>query len=157
MDLDQNVGESLLIDLSLSGFWDLQFKAVRLENVVDATFLMDLRPFVSYTIGFDCGDPGRNSDNGRLCGGDGELSFNLASVELLDRRFALDFGTRDLSAFSILVGNAPAAVPEPNAVLLLLGLLQACGSAGGARRPRLAGSGAVSEKYPSAAPCRHGE
>jgi hypothetical protein len=145
LDLDTNVGESLLMDLALTGLWELQFVDLRLENFFEAEFFMDLVPFAEYFIGFNCGDPGTDADNNANfpftgCGGDGRAAFNLASVKLLDSAFALNFGGPiDLAPFTLQVLADPLDVPEPGSLLLLLAAVPAALSTrrrfGGGRCP----------------------
>jgi hypothetical protein len=130
VDLDVDAGESIVVDLGLAGFWDLQFTGLKLENLFRASFLLDLVPFAEYFVGVNCGNPGTDADNDAEfpffgCVEDGRAAFNLASVPLLSPNFALDFGApKDLARFELLVVAAPSgAVPEPGvAALLALGL-----------------------------------
>jgi hypothetical protein len=108
--------DSILLDLDLAGIWDVQVLNLSLGNTFSTDFDLSFDPFIQYTLGIDCGDPGTDSDNSFLCGGDGRLDTRLATVDLFSNTpFALAMNTSTtLSTFQI------AVVPEPRAYALFL-------------------------------------
>lgn len=118
----------VLMELPDRGDWSFDFTDLKLINTFDNDFLLGIDPFIQFTLGFRCGDPGTNRDNGWLCLADDKASFHLAGVTLYNGTpFALNFGSPDAASFSVL------AVPEPSGLALLLGAL---GVGGVLRRPR---------------------
>ncbi len=113
------------LGLDLAGLWDVTLSSLTLDNSFFSSFAMNLVPFVQYTIGVGCGDAGRDSDNGLLCGGDGRADWNLANISLgSTQSFALTFNQLDLAPFTIDVRDQVASVPEPDTLTLLgIGLL----------------------------------
>jgi hypothetical protein len=96
------------------GDWAFDFVDMELVNLFDNDFVLGIDPFVQYTIGFRCGDPGSNNDNGWFCAADDKATFHLAGVNLYNGNpFALDFSGSDLSAFNVRV------TPEPSTLALL--------------------------------------
>lgn len=120
-DILNNGVASLDLGLDEAGLWDISLRNLTLDHEFWSSFTATLTPFVQYTIGAFCGDPGDDSDNSVLCGGDGRADWDLANLSLGSTdRFALGFNRLNLNPFSINV-LPPAAVPAP-ATLGLLGL-----------------------------------
>lgn len=112
--LDTAANETLTLDLVKGGYWDLKYVSLDLNSEFFTEFFLDLVPFVQYTVGLGCGDPGDDSDNGVLCGGDGRADWKLLSIPLFESAtFALAFD--DIAAtseFSVHI------VPEPGSLVL---------------------------------------
>jgi hypothetical protein len=119
--------DTISLDLDLPGLWDVELMDLSLDNLFSTDFDLAFVPFIQYTLGLGCGDPGANSDNGLLCGGDGRLDSTLASVDLFSNTpFPLAMtSSSPLSRFQITVADEPGpTIPEPTTVSLLsLGLL----------------------------------
>jgi len=117
--IDDLLSQTLFLDLTSIGVWEISLVDLALANIFSNAFDLSLVPFVQYTIGLGCGDPGTDSDNGVLCAGDGRADFNLASISVYDNEpFALSFNTLATDSFLINV------VPEPGALTLLaIGIL----------------------------------
>jgi len=100
------------------GNWSFDFTDIKLVNTFDNDFLLNIDPFVSYTAGVRCGDPGTNRDNGWFCLADDKATFHLAGVSLYNGDpFALNFSSPDATAFSV------HEAPEPGSLALLMGAL----------------------------------
>jgi PEP-CTERM motif len=113
--------DPIALDLDETGLWDVTLGDLALPNTFSTQFSLGLRPFISYYIGLGCGDLSTDSDNGLLCGGDGELSTTLASVNLFSNTpFGLALTTNAaLPSFQIDVSAPTTPVPEPGSLLLL--------------------------------------
>lgn len=118
------------LNLDLSGIWDVHLMDVGLDNLFSTTFSLAFVPFVQYTLGLGCGDPGTNSDNGIFCTGDGRLDTTVASFPFYSNNpFALNTNVlNDFANFQIDVAAGPApTVPEPATLALLgIGLASLC-------------------------------
>lgn len=100
------------------GDWSFDFTDIKLVNSFDNDFVLGIDPFVAYTVGVRCGDPGTNRDNGWFCLADDKATFHLAGVSLYNGDpFALNFSSPDATAFSV------HEAPEPGSLALLLGAL----------------------------------
>lgn len=122
------LGSSAIFSLDLDevGTWDVQLTGLSLDNSFSADFDLAFVPFIQYTLGVGCGDPGDDSDNGFFCGGDGRLSKSLSHIDLFSNTpFALALtSTNQLPSFQVIVAPGTAEVPEPSTIGLL-----ACGLA----------------------------
>lgn len=106
------------LSLPARGEWSFDFTDIRLVNTFDNDFLLGIDPFVAYTVGVRCGDPGTNRDNGWFCLADDKASFHLAGVTLYNGDpFALSFSSPDATAFAVF------QAPEPGSLALLMGAL----------------------------------
>ncbi|WP_298626159.1 PEP-CTERM sorting domain-containing protein [uncultured Zoogloea sp.] len=123
--LSQNVyfdvngaARDLYMYLPERGNWTFDFTDIKLVNSFDNDFVLGIDPFVAYTVGVRCGDPGTNRDNGWFCLADDKATFHLAGVSLYNGDpFALNFSSPDATAFSV------HEAPEPGSLALLLGAL----------------------------------
>lgn len=118
------------LGLDLVGLWDVTLSSLTLDNSFFSAFAVSFVPFVQYTIGLGCGNPARDDDNGLVCGGDGRAAWNLPNISLgTTQTFALAFNQLNLRPFTIdvLDRSAPTTVPEPSALLLMIGGLSALG------------------------------
>lgn len=114
-----DAGLSLDLGLDELGLWDITLKGLNLVNNLNSAFGIDLNLFAGAHLGFDCGDPWSNDDNGFFCGGDVGVFKNVGAVSLGSVNKMLGFNTLNLNPFSI---NVQAAkVPEPG-ILSLFGL-----------------------------------
>lgn len=87
-----------------SGIWNIQLENLVLRNEFSTDFTLNIAPFVAFTIGFGCGNPGSNRDNGWFCIADDRAVFTLADITLYDGNpFALPFTPLDLAGFQITV------------------------------------------------------
>jgi len=111
---------NILLNLNEPGAWDVRLTTLSLNNLFSTDFDLAAVPFIQYTLGFGCGDPGTDSDNGLLCGGDGRLDTTLGSLDLFSNTpFALALTSNNqLSSFQITVA-AVAAAPEPGTLAVL--------------------------------------
>jgi PEP-CTERM motif len=124
LDIADNGVFGVDLGLDVAGLWDVTLSSLTLDNSFFSAFWVSFVPFVQYTIGLGCGDPGTNSDNGLLCGGDGRAAWNLPNIPLGSTdTFALTFNQLNLRPFTIdvLDSTAPVQVPEPSSLLLLAG------------------------------------
>jgi len=113
------------------GLWQFDFTSLQLVNQFDNDFVLGIDPFVQYTVGVRCGDPGTNTDNGWFCLSDDKATFHLAGVNLYNGTpFSLAFNGPDLQAFTVYQN------PEPAGHALLLAALGAAALAGRPRRRR---------------------
>jgi hypothetical protein len=119
--------DTIMLALDEPGIWDVQLMSLSLSNEFYTDFDLAIVPYIQYTLGVNCGDPGTDSDNNENfpytgCISDGRLDTNLASFDLFSNTpFALALtSANQLSAFQITVNSVPA-VPEP-ATLALLGI-----------------------------------
>lgn len=113
-------GAPIRVDMALParGEWTFDFTDFKLVNLFDNDFLLNVNPFVQYTIGVRCGDPGTNTDNGWFCAGDDKASFTVAGVSLYNGNpFELSFSSPDALAFTV------RQAPEPGVLALLMGAL----------------------------------
>lgn len=122
--------DTVSLDLGLTGLWDIELMNLSLDNLFSTDFDLDLVPFVQYTLGFNCGDPGTDADNNKDfpftgCAGDGRLDTRLTSVDLFSNTpFALALASSSrLPGFQIdvLADTPTPSIPEP-ATLSLFGL-----------------------------------
>lgn len=121
--------DSISLNLDLAGIWDVSLTGLALGNLFSTDFDLALVPFIQYTLGVNCGDPGTDADNNADfpftgCVSDGRLDTNLANIDLFSNTpFALAMTSSNvLSSFQIAVAAAPAAgVPVP-ATLGLFGI-----------------------------------
>jgi hypothetical protein len=110
-------GQSERVSMGLfgRGDWTFDFVDLQLVNLFDNDFLLGVDPFVQYTVGVKCGDPGTNRDNGWFCIADDKATFHLAGVSLYDGdQFGLNFTPSDLRSFTVHV------TPEPGTLALIL-------------------------------------
>jgi hypothetical protein len=114
--------DDILLNLDEPGIWNIQLTSLSLANEFATDFDLALVPFIQYTLGVGCGDPGTNSDNEFACVDDGRLDRTLARFDLFSNTpFALALtSSNQLSSFQIAVESV-SAVPEP-ASLALLGI-----------------------------------
>lgn len=104
--------------LPARGEWTFDFTDIKLVNLFDNDFLLNVNPFVQYSVGVRCGNPGTNSDNGWFCLADDKAVFNLANVSLYNGSpFELSFSSPDAMAFTAY------QAPEPGVLALLMGAL----------------------------------
>lgn len=116
------------------GIWEIQLLELQLLNEFSTDFALDIAPFVSFTVGGGCGNPGSNRDNGWFCIADDKAVYHLADVPLFTGTpFALPFSRENMPAFNVLV------VPEPTPITLLcsLGIFGIAGRNLALRRSRL--------------------
>lgn len=123
--------QTILLDLSLEGIWEIQLTSLMLDNTFSTDFDLNINPFVAFILGFNCGDPGTDSDNNEVfpffgCILDDKASFPLADFDLFSTPdLGLGFNTiNSLQTFSIRIDPlTPSAVPEPTTLALFaLGL-----------------------------------
>ena len=113
-------GAPIRVNMTLParGEWTFDFTDIKLVNLFDNDFLLNINPFVQYTIGVRCGDPGTNTDNGWSCWADDKAVFTVADVSLYNGSpFALSFSSPDATAFMV------RQAPEPGVLALLMGAL----------------------------------
>lgn len=113
-------GTSTRVNMALPGrgYWTFDFTDIKLVNLFDNDFLLNINPFVQYTAGVRCGDPGTNKDNGWFCLADDKAVFTVADVSLYNGNpFALSFSSPDATAFTA------RQAPEPGMLALVMGAL----------------------------------
>lgn len=124
-------------DLSEVGVWNLSITDVGVGNSFKSTFGVSVSGDVGASLGFNCGNPTTDDDNGLGCIADGGVEIessplNLANID----GFALLYrGFQNKSLGSISVFNDIASeVPVPGALPLMVSAL----AAGGLMRRRKA-------------------
>jgi PEP-CTERM motif len=139
-----SLGGTTNIDLNLdeAGIWDVSLSSFSLSNLFSTTFLLELEPFIEYTIG-GCNDPSTTADDIYFagidtCAGQGELSKTIASFPFYSNNpFGLAFApTNTLPSFQIDVAAAPIGVPEPSSLPLTLSGLAGIFALGWVKRAR---------------------
>ena len=124
-ELSENVyfdinGAPIRVNMALParGEWTFDFTDLKLVNLFDNDFLLNVNPFVQYSVGVRCGDPGTNRDNGWFCLADDKAKFTVADVSLYNGSpFALSFSSPDALAFTV------RQAPEPGVLALVMGAL----------------------------------
>lgn len=117
-----------ILDLSLSGDWALELVGVGIANSFDSSLGLAASARIGYAVGFNCGDFSTNSDNGFGCVIDNGSVASSPQLTLIDPTpFGLDFGLKNVDLG--LVSVAPAPVPLPAGMALMLGGLGAFGLA----------------------------
>ena len=115
--------DDILLNLNEPGIWDVHLANLGLSNLFSTSFNLAFVPFVQYILGFNCGDPASNSDNGFGCVADARLDKTIASFKFFSNTpFALDLTSDDtIPDFQITVQapTSPASVPEPNSLAVL--------------------------------------
>ena len=117
--------DDVLLNLDVPGIWEIQLANLSLANLFSTDFDLAFVPFIQYTLGVNCGDPGTDSDNNAAfpftgCISDGRLDTTLARVDLFSNTpFALALASADqLSSFQITVESV-SSVPEPGTLALV--------------------------------------
>ncbi len=116
--------DDILLNLDEAGIWDIELTSLSLVNSFSTDFDLAFVPFVQYILGFNCGDPGTDSDNNDEfpftgCLDDGRLDTTLGSIDLFSNTpFGLALtSTNQLASFEITVA-AVSSVPEPTTLAL---------------------------------------
>jgi hypothetical protein len=113
--------DSVDLDLSLAGAWDLDLVGVRVRNLFDSSLGLAVSARVGFGAGFNCGDLTRDDDNGFGCIADTGAVATSPQLTLIDpAAFEIDFGTRsaDIGGLTVLA-PPPPAIPVPASLPLL--------------------------------------
>ena len=114
-------------DLGLEGTWNIGFSNAQVTAKSEAYILRGFGGAAEYKIGFGCGDPGDDSDNGTFCVDDGQWISPLGNsgtpIFLRGNTHRLS-SDRNLNLGSITVtanpGPTPVPVPASGALMLTL-------------------------------------
>lgn len=115
--------DSVDLDLSLAGAWDLDLVGVRVRNLFDSSLGLAVPARVGFGFGFgaSCGDLTTDSDNGFGCVTDTGAVATSPQLTLIDPApFEINFGTRsaDIGGLTVLA-PPPPVIPVPASLPLL--------------------------------------
>lgn len=117
-------------DLSEVGTWNLSVRDIKVDNAFTSSFGVAVSGDVGASLGFNCGDPTTDDDNGFGCVADGGVEIessplNLANID----GFALLYGgfqNKSLGSISVF-DDLTSEVPIPGALPLMLSAIAAGG------------------------------
>jgi len=114
--------DSVGLDLSLAGVWDLDLVGVRVRNRFDSSLGLAVSARVGFGAGFNCGDLTTDGDNGFGCIADTGTVATSPQLTLIDPApFEINFGTRaaDIGGLTVLAPPPPPVIPVPASLPLL--------------------------------------
>ena len=114
--------DSVDLDLSLAGAWDLDLVGVRVRNLFDSSLGLAVSARVGFGFGVNCGDLTTDSDNGFGCVTDTGAVATSSQLTLIDPApFEIDFGTKSASigGLTVVAPPPPPAIPVPASLPLL--------------------------------------
>ena len=114
--------DSVNLDLSLAGSWNLDLVGVALRNTFDTALGLAASLRLGVGAGSGCGDLSKDSDNGFFCLFDEGVTETTPQLDLADpAAFEIDFGTKSASigGLTVVAPPPPPAIPVPASLPLL--------------------------------------